>query len=158
MFLKLYWVHIKYSERLKTAFFIFANFWETKFESFFQKARRSFQDHCSKQGFLENGLEDNFRSDWISWALQNCIFHFFVNLLVTKLKPFFGESEANKSKLFKFKVVHSKYFRKRFWSYLEVKTECCKPLKMSFFSFLQIFERQSWNRFFEKWDKTFKNV
>ena len=31
--------------------------------------------------------------------------------------------------LFKFKVVHRKYFRKLFWSYLEVKTECFEPLK-----------------------------
>ena len=90
---KLHWVHIKYSERLKIALLIFANFW------------------------------------------------------VEKLIPVLGESEANKPKLFKFKVVHRKYFRKRFWSYLEVKTECCEPLRMSFFSFFANFWVTNLNSF-----------
>ena len=53
---------------------------------------------------MENALEANIISYQISWAFQNCIFHFFANFSVTKLKPFSGENQANKSKL-QFKVL-----------------------------------------------------
>ena len=71
---------------------------------------------------LENGLGDNFRSYAISWAFQNRTFHFFANSSATKWGKW--GKWGKKSKLFKFEVVHSKYFRKRFCSYLQVETEC----------------------------------
>lgn len=58
---------------------------------------------------------------------------------------FFWKSEAKRSKLCKSKVVQRKHFGKCFWSYPEVKNECFEPLKITFFRYLQIFERRSWN-------------
>ena len=42
-----------------------------------------------------------------------------------------GKTEA--SKLFKFKVSHKNFFRKWFWSDLEIKNECFEHLKMAIF-------------------------
>ena len=53
---------------------------------------------------------------------------------------------------------HGKHFRKRFRSYLEVKSECSERLEMPYFNFLQILEWQSWNRFLGRRGKALKNL
>ena len=156
-FEKLPWFHIKYSERLKIAFFIFANFWVTKFKSFSKKTRRSFQDHCSFEALYKMVQKLTLEA---TESPEHLKIAFFTILPIFKW-PSWSSFCGKWGKListFSTQVVHKKYFRKRFWSYLDVKTECCEPLKMSFFSFLQSFEWQSWNRFLGKWDKAFKPV
>ena len=81
------------------------------------------------------------------WAFEKSIFRFFINFWLAKLKH---------QKLFKSKFGHRKLLRKWFWSYLELKSECSERLKRAFFSFLQSFERWSWNRFLGKWDSVSK--
>ena len=50
-------------------------------------------------------------------------------------------SKTRRSKLFKSKFGSSKHFRKWFGSYLELNNKCPQPLEITFFRFLQIFEK-----------------
>ena len=173
MVLKLYWVHIKYSEPLKRAFLIQI---VTKFKSYSKKGRAKLSRPLLMGSILENGLKANFRSYSISRAFQNRIFHFFADFSAAKWGKWGKLSK--KSKIFKFdgfeatlrskanvvnlvKCFWSNLFwrnlpRKWFWSYLELKNECYESLKTTFFSFLQVFEWRNWNHFLGKWGKAFK--
>ena len=66
---------------------------------------------------------------------KRSIFQFFANFWVTKLKPFFWESEAKRSKLFKLKFDDRNLLKKCFWSYLELENECSERLKRAFSAF-----------------------
>ena len=57
----------------------------------------------------------------------------------------FWRSEGKLSKLFKSKLGHRNLLRKWFWSYHELKNPCSERVKNAFFTFLQIFEWDSWN-------------
>ena len=85
-------------------------------------------------------------------------FSVFCKFLGHEVETIFWESEAKRSKLFKSKHGHRKLLSKRFWSYLELKSECCERLKRAFFSFLQIFGWRSWNHFMGKWGKVLKTI
>ena len=103
MVVKLYWVHIEYSERLKRAFLIFAKFKSWRSDEI-QIAFKQREAKLSRQlligSILKNGLEANFRSYSISRAFQNRIFHVFANFSATM----WGKRGkwGKKSKLFKF--------------------------------------------------------
>ena len=103
MVLKLYWVHIKYSERLKRAFFIFAKlkYWRSDVvQIVFQERKTKLLRPLFTESILENGLEANFRSNLISRAFQNRIFHNFANCSATKGGKW--GKWGKKSKVFKF--------------------------------------------------------
>ena len=103
MVLKLYLVHIKYSERLKRAFLIFAKFksWRSdQVQIFFQERETKLSRPLFTGSILENGLEANFRSYSISRAFQNRIFHVFANFSATMWGKW--GKWGKKSKLFKF--------------------------------------------------------
>ena len=59
-------------------------------------------------------------------------FTIFCKFLGVKVKTFFWESEAKRSKVFKSKFGHRKLLRKMFWSYPELKNECFERLKRAF--------------------------
>ena len=80
----------------------------------------------------------------------------FCKFLSDEVETIFWESEARRSKLFKPKFGHRKLLQKWFWSYLELKNERSERLRRGFFSFLQIFEWQNWNRFLGKRDNAAK--
>ena len=103
MVLKLYWVHIKYSERLKRAFLIFTKFklwWSDEVQVVFQERETKLSRPLFIGSILENGLEANFRSYSISRAFQNRIFHVFANFSATMWGKW--RKWDKKSKLFKF--------------------------------------------------------
>ena len=77
-------------------------------------------------------------------------FSVFCKFLIDEAETNFWESEAKHQKLFNSKFGHRKLLRKWFWSYLELKNECSEHFNRAFFSFLQIFEWRSWNRFLGK--------
>ena len=103
MVVKLYWVHIEYSERLKRAFLIFAKFKSWRSDEI-QIAFKQREAKLSRQlligSILKNGLEANFRSYSISRAFQNRIFHVFANFSATMWGKW--GKWGKKSKLFKF--------------------------------------------------------
>ena len=103
MVVKLYWVHIEYSERLKRAFLIFAKFksWRSdEIQIPFKQRETKLSRQLLIGSILKNGLEANFRSYSISRAFQNRIFHVFANFSATM----WGKRGkwGKKSKLFKF--------------------------------------------------------
>ena len=108
MVLKLYWVHIKYSERLKRTFFIFVKFKSSRSdevqiafqEIVFQERETKISRPLFIGSISENDLEANFRSCLISRAFQNRIFHYFANFSATKWGKW-GKWDK-KLKLFKF--------------------------------------------------------
>ena len=84
------------------------------------------------------------------WAFEKNILQIFAKFLSDEVETIFSKSKAKRSKLFEVKFGNRKLLRKWFWSYLELKNECSERLKRAFFSFLQIFDWRSWNRFLEK--------
>ena len=138
----------------KSIFQLFASFLVTKLIPFSGKERQIVQIYLNqnfgRRSFLENGfgatlsLKTNVVSVWKEH------FPVFCKCLSEEVKTIFRESEAKHSKLFLSKFGHRKLLRKYFWSYLELKNERCVRLKRAFFSFLQIFELRSWNRFLGK--------
>ena len=70
-----------------------------------------------------------------TWTFENDIFQFFFKFLNDEVETIYWTSEAKRSKLFKSKFGHRKFFRNLFWSYLKVKNECSQRLEMTFFTF-----------------------
>ena len=81
------------------------------------------------------------------------VFFTFLEFLSYGVESVFWESKAKPWKLFKSKVYHGKHF-----SYLEVKNEHYRCLKMMLFTFLQVFEWQSWKHFLGQQGKAFKTL
>ena len=86
------------------------------------------------------------------------VFFSFLHILSDNVETVFWEWESEPSKPFKFKIGKRKLFRKCFGSALEIKNECFEHLKRVFFSFIQIVEWPSWNRFLGKQDIAFKTI
>ena len=84
---------------------------------------------------------------------ENGVFYLFASFWMTMLKPFFGK----RGKPLETVYLKRKHFRKWFWSYIQIKNECFECLQMEFFTFLQIFEWQSWNCFLGKASQRNKN-
>ena len=80
-------------------------------------------------------------------------FSIFCKSFCGEVETICWESQKKCPKLFKSKFGYSKLLRKGFWSYFELKSECSERLKRPFFSFLQLFEWQSWNHFLGKSSK-----
>ena len=135
----------------KGIFQFFANFWVTKLKPFSGKVRQSYlNQNLVKGSLLENGSEAIM--SWKTNVLSVWKVHFsvFCEFLSGESEAIFWEGEAKHSKLFKSTFGHKNLLRKWFWSYLKLKNECCERLKRAFFSFLEIFEGQNWNRFLGK--------
>ena len=132
----------------------FPNFWVKKLKPFSGKVRQSVQNYLDQNlvigSFLENGFEATLSSKTNVLSVGKRHFSIFWKCLSDEVETIFRESEAKRSKLFKSKFGRRKFVRKWFWSYLELKNECSERLKRAFFSFLQIFEWRSWNRFLGK--------
>ena len=135
----------------KTIFQSFANFWVTKLKPFSGKVTRSVQNWLNqnffKGSFLENGFEATLTSKTNVLSVWKYHFSVFCKFLSDEVETIFWESQAKRSRLFKSKFGQRKLLRKWFRSYLELKNECSERLKLPFFSFLQIFEWRSSNRF-----------
>ena len=129
----------------------FAGFCVTKLKPSSGKVKQSIQNYLNQNLVIESFLENGFEAT-LSWK-TNVVsvwkehFSVFCKFLSDEVKTTFWENEAKGSKLFKSKFGHRKLLRKWFWSYFELKNECCDCLKRAFFSFLQIFEWRSWNHF-----------
>ena len=135
----------------------FPSFWVTPLKLFSGKVRQSVQNYLNQNlvigSFFENGFEATLSSKMIVLSVWKKDFPVFCKFLSDKVETVLREMEANCSNLFKTKFGHKNLPRKWFWSNLEFKNECCERLKRAFFSFLQIFEWRSWNRFLGKWNK-----
>ena len=145
----------------KSIFQFFADFWVAKLKQFSGKLRESVLSYLDqkliKGSFLENGFEGILSSKANVPSVWKRHFSVFCKFLSDKVETVFWESEVKQSKLFKSKIDHMNFLRKWYWSKLELKSECFRRLKRSFFIFfLQIFEWGSWNRFLGKWDNTAK--
>ena len=140
----------------------FANLWATKSKLFSGKARQSIQNYLNQNlvigSFLENDFEATLSSKTNVVSVWKGHFSVFCKFLSDEVETIFWESVAKHSKLFKSKFGDRKLLRKWFWSYLELKNECCERLKRSFFSFFQVFEWRSWNHFLGKWGKASKTI
>ena len=62
-------------------------------------------------------------------------FSVFCWFLSDEFETIFWKSEGKNSKLFQSKFSHKKLLRKWFWSYLELRKECCEPVERAFYSF-----------------------
>ena len=146
----------------KNIFQFFANFWVTKLKPFSGKVRQSVQNYLNQNSvvgnFLENGFEATLSSKANVLSLWKKHFAIFWKCLSDEVETIFRESETKRSKLFKSKFGRRKLLRKCFWSYLDPESECSERLKKPYFSFLQIFEWQSWNRFLGKGGKAFDTI
>ena len=141
-------------------FEFFANFWVRKLKPFFREVKQSVQNYLNQNSVIGSFFENCFEPtlSWKTNVLRVSKGHFsvFCKVLGDEVETIFWESEAKRSILFKSRFAHRKVLRKFFWSYLDLKNECCKCLERDFFSFLQIFEWGSWNHFLGKWSKAFK--
>ena len=90
--------------------------------------------------FFKNCFEASLSSKTNFLSLWKRHFSVFSKLFNDKIQTIFWESDAKGQKLFKSKFGLSKPLRKWFWSYLDVKSKCSGPLKITFFSSLQFFE------------------
>ena len=146
----------------KSIFHFVSNFWVTKLNPFSGKVRQSVKIFLNQnlgiRTFLDNGFGATLIPKTNIVGVWKEHFPVFCKYLSDEVKTIFRESEAKRSKLFKSKFSHRKLLRKWFWSYFELKNECCERLNRAFFSFLQIFKWRSWNHFLEKWGKAFKTV
>ena len=97
--------------------------------------------------FLENGFESTLSSKMSVVSAWKEYFSVFCKFFIEEVETIFWESEGKHSKPFKSKFGHRKVFTKWFWSYLELKNECCDCLKRAFSSFLEIFKWLSWDHF-----------
>ena len=163
MVLKLPWAQKRMSWAFeKNIFQFFANFWVRKLKPFSGKVRQSVQNYLNQNSvvgsLLENGFEATLSSKTNVLSVWSEHFSVFCKFLSDEVETIFWESEAKCSKLFKSIFGHRKLLRKPFWSYVELKNECCERLKRAFFSFLQVFGWRSWNHFLGKWGKAFKTI
>ena len=146
----------------KRHFSLFCKFLSEKVETIFWEVRQDLQNNLNQNlaigSFLENGFEATLSSKTNVVSVWKEHFSVFCKFLSDEVETIFWESEAKRSELFKSKFGHRKLLRKWFWSYLELKNECCERLKRAFFSFLQIFEWRSWNQFLGKWSKVLKSI
>ena len=145
---RMFWVFEKY------IFQFFASFWVTKLKPFSGKWKQSLQIYLNQnlgiRTFLENGFVATLSSKRNVVSVWKRHFPVFCEFLSGESEAIFWEGEAKHSKLFKSTFGHKNLLRKWFWSYLKLKNECCERLKRAFFSFLEIFEGQNWNRFLGK--------
>ena len=163
MVLKLPWAQKRMSWSFeKNIFQYFENVWVTKLKPFSGKVRQSDQNFLNQNlgvgSFLENGFEATFSSKTNVLSIWKKHFSIFWKCLSDEVETIFRESEAKRSKLFKSKFGRRKFVRKWFWSYLELESECSERLKKPYFSFLQMFEWRSWNRFLGKGGKAFDTI
>ena len=125
MVLKLHWGQKKFSEPLEIEFFtIFVNFWVQKLKPFIGKVRQSVKN-CLNQNFViwafsENGFEVTLKSKANFYRSLKIAFFRLLQIVDWRCWHL-RESEVKHWKLFKSKFGHRNYFRKWFWSYLEVK-------------------------------------
>ena len=142
--------------------FFFPNFWVTKLQPFSGKLRQSVQNYLNQNlvigTFLENGFKATLSSKTNVFSVWKGHFSVFCQFLSGEVETIFWESETKHSKLFKSKNSHKKLLRKWFWSYVQLKNEYSEHMKRAFFSFFEIFEWRSWNRFLGKWGKAFKII
>ena len=138
----------------KSIFQSFPSFWVKKLKPFSSKVRQSVQTYLNQNlligSFLENGFGATLSSKTNILGVWKGHFSVFCKFLSYEVETIFRESEAKHLRLFKSKFGHRKLIRKWFWSYLELKNECCERLKRAFFKFWQIFEWKIWNHFLEK--------
>ena len=143
------------SESLERHFLIFfPNFWVTKLQPFSGKLRQSVQNYLNQNlvigTFLENGFKATLSSKTNVFSVWKRHFSVFCKFLSGEVETIFWKSEAKHSKLFKSKNSHEKLHWKWFWSYVQLKNEYPEHMKRAFFSFFEIFEWGSWNRFLGK--------
>ena len=127
----------------KSIFQFFANFWMMKLKPLSRKVRRSVQIYLNQtlgmRTLLENGFGATLNSKANVVSIWKGHFSVFCKFFSDEVETIFWESEEKPSNLFKCKFGNKKFRRKLFWSYLELKNECCERLKNAFFSFLRIF-------------------
>ena len=132
----------------------FPSFWVTKFKLFSGKVRQGVKSYWNQnlviRTFLENGFGTTLSSKTNLLSVWKKHFSVFCKFLSNEVETIFWESEAEYWNLLKSEFGHIKLLRKCLWSYLELENECSEGLKRAFFSFLQIFEWRSWNRFLGK--------
>ena len=123
----------------KRIFQFFENFWVRKLKPFSWKVRENTQDRLNQNlvigSFLENGFESTLGSKMSVVSAWKEYFLVFCNFFIEEVETIFWESEAKHAKPFKTKFGHRKVLTKWFWSYLELRNECCDRLKRAFFSF-----------------------
>ena len=163
MILKLPWAQKRmFWAYEKSIFHFLGHFWVTKLKPFSEKEKQSVQNYLNETLVIGTFLENDFEATWSSKTNVLSIwkehFSFSWKFLSDEVETICWESEEKRSRLFKSMFSHEKLLRKWFWSYLDLKNECCKRLKRSFFIFLEIFEWRSWNRFLRKWTKAFKTI
>ena len=143
-------------------FQFFANFGVAKLKPFFGKARQSFADHLNSKlvigTFLENDFEATFKSKTNILNIWTGKFLIYCKFLIGEVETIFWESEAKWGKLFKSWFGHRKLLKKSFWGYFKLKNECSERLKRACFSFLQVFDWRSWNRFLGKRGKVRQTI
>ena len=132
----------------------FPNFWVKNLKPFSGKVRQIVQNYLDQNlvigSFLENGFEATLSSKTNVLSVWKEHFSVFCKFLSDEVETIFWESEAEYWNLLKSEFGHIKLLRKCLWSYIELENECSEGLKRAFFSFLQIFEWRSWNRFLGK--------
>ena len=126
----------------KDSFQILPNCWVTKLQPFAEKVSKSVQNYWNQSliigRLLENGFEATLRSKRNVVSIWKGQFSVFSKVFSDKIQSIFCVSELKRSKPFKSKCGQRKLHRNRFWSYFELKNECSKHLKKSFFGFLLI--------------------
>ena len=136
---------------------------------FSEKENQSLQKYKKLDQNIETkvGRWNHFRIRFWSYlkVKSNCFedsnvifFTFLVNFWGTKLKPFSGKANQSLQNGFILTFARGSILENWFWSYLEVKNECCKCLKMDFLIFLNIFQWTSWKCFWGKQGKAYKTV
>ena len=146
---------------MKRGFFsFFARFWVTKLKPYSGKARQSVLIYLVQNLVIGSFLEICF--DAILSSKTNVLtvwqedFSVLSKSLNNKDESTFWESVAKCSQLSKSKFGYRKLLRKLVWNYLDLKNECPEPLKRAFLSFLQVFEKRSWNHLLQKNGKAFR--
>ena len=123
-----------------------------------ESVQNCFNENLVIKSFLENAYEATFSSKTSVVSAWKEHFLFFCKFFIEEVETTFWEGEAKHSKPFKSKFGHRNVRRKWFWSYVELKNECCDRLKRAFFSYLQTFEWRSGNQLLGKWGKALKAI
>ena len=134
----------------------------TKLKLFPEKVKQSVQNYLN-QGlviarFLEKLFEAILRWKTNVLTVGKMNFSVFCKSFNEEVERIFWESVAKHSKSFKSRFGDRKVLRQLFWSYLDLKNECCERLKRAFFSSMQVFGWRGWKHFLRMWGKPLKTI
>ena len=123
----------------KTIFHFFPNNWLTKLKPFFGKVKQSVQNYLNQNLVIGTSAKKVLKLSWskkrMFWAFEKSIFQYFLNLWVTKLKPFLEEARQSLYNYLNQSLARANFLDNGFEATFSSKTMVLKVWKNGFSHF-----------------------